>query len=70
MDAGTLSSGPARSGSTVCDAFASGDSGSFVIATVIAPWRAPSSITAMTSGEAPDCEIPITHWPSMRGGVP
>ena len=43
---------------------------SLVIATVTWPCSAASATTAVTSGDAPDCEIPITSAPSSRGGVP
>jgi hypothetical protein len=40
-----------------------------VIASVIAPWRAPSATTLTTSGDAPDCEMPITIASTKRGGA-
>ena len=54
---------------TSADEAASFESASFVMATVSAPCLAPSSITAITSGEEPDCDMPMTHWPSNLGGL-
>ena len=59
---------PASSGSTASAARPIGESGLFVIAIVGRPWRRASSITALTSGDSPDCEMPITSAPSRRGG--
>jgi hypothetical protein len=36
---------------------------------VIARWRAASATTLTTSGDAPDCEIPITTASMKRGGA-
>ena len=41
----------------------------FVIAIVGQPCARASATTDHTSGEAPDCEIPITSAESRRGGV-
>ena len=41
----------------------SSEDGSFVIATVTAPCAVAAATTPATSGDAPDCEIPITSAP-------
>ena len=61
-------SSPASSGSTASTAAPSGEAGRFVSATVGRPWARASSITAFTSGDSPDCEMPTTSAPSSRGG--
>ena len=67
--AATARSSPAWRQSVHSAARASGDDGSFVIASVGRPWRRASVRTATTSGEAPDCEIAIASAPSSRGAV-
>ena len=66
--AATERSWPACSGSVHSAVWASGESTSFVIASVGHPWRRASSRTATTSGDSPDCEIAIAAAPSRRGG--
>src|SRR5262249_56074159 len=67
--AATARSSPAWSGSTQSAASASGERGSLVMASVGRPWRFASSSTATTSGDAPDCEMPITAAASRFGGA-
>ena len=66
--AATARSWPASRGRTASASCASGEEASFVSATVGLPWRRASASTEMMSGDAPDCEIPITIAPSSRGG--
>ncbi len=68
--AATASSGPAPRSMVVSAASASADSGSFVMASVGAPCRRPASMTATTSGEAPDWLMPTTSDRSSRGSAP
>ena len=42
----------------------------FVTATVAAPWRRAAATTPTMSGDAPDCEMPITSERSSRGRAP
>ena len=58
--AATARSRPARSANTCSAVRASRDRGLLVRAIVTAPARRPSRTTAATSGEAPDCEMPMT----------
>ena len=67
--AATARSSPACSGSTQSAVSASGDLELFVIASVGRPCRFASSSTATTSGDAPDCEMPITAAGPSFGGA-
>ena len=67
--AATARSWPAQSATTRSAATASRDVGSFVIAIVGQPWARASETTAAMSGDAPDCEMPMTSADSSRGGV-
>ncbi len=67
--AATLRSTPAWSGSTQSAARASGLDASFTIASVGAPARRAAATVSTTSGERPDCEMPITRAPFTRGGA-
>ena len=49
---------------------ASGDAGSFVIASVRAPRRLATAITTTTSGDWPDWLMPMTSARPIRGGRP
>ena len=68
--AGTASSRPAWMWSASSAAAASGEAGSFVIATVSAPLRRAASTTATTSGLWPDCEIATTSPPRQSSLAP
>ncbi len=68
--AATASSGPAPRSIDVSAAVANGEVGSLVMASVGAPWRRPASITATTSGDAPDWLIPTTSERSSLGCAP
>ena len=63
-------SGPARRSMVVSAAAASGEAGSLVMAMVGAPCARPAAMTPTTSGEAPDCEMPMTSERSSRGRAP
>ncbi len=54
----------------VSAAVASAEAGSFVMASVGTPCRRPRSITATTSGDAPDWLMPMTSDRSSRGCAP
>ena len=56
--AATLISGPARSGTSVSDSAARGESSTLTIATVRAPLSFAARIAARMSGLLPDCEMP------------
>ena len=58
--AATERSGPVPRSITWRAAVPSRESGSFVIAIVNAPCSVAAATTDATSGDAPDCEIPIT----------
>ena len=65
--AATACSDPAPSGSTASEALARSDAGSFVRATVKAPFRRARVTYSTTSGVRPDCERPITVEPASVG---
>src|SRR5919108_3483523 len=67
--AATSRSTPARNANTCSALRPSAESGRFVNAIVTAPARRPSATTAATSGDAPDCEMPITAPRTKLGGA-
>src|SRR5262249_26290007 len=62
-------SGPQRRSNVDSAADASLERIALVIAIVNAPSRRAAVTTAATSGELPDCEIPMTAPPAKEGGA-
>src|SRR5438034_291736 len=67
--AATARSRPHRRRNVASAARASAERGAFVSASVNAPSLRAAFTTAATSGELPDCEIPMTAPPAKRGAA-